>query len=322
METTTQPNKPIIFLDASALKESDCLRRLIFITHYGFNKFGPNKFLNYKTGYGSAFHKALEYWYKLPIEDRTMEQRIIAMELAVKYYDPFSAYVDPNRKGEFRTMQHLTQSLTGYFNLYNPQQDHIKPIGGMLETKFTLPWYNGDKFELVLTGTIDLIASFFGQEIFVDHKTTSAWGTPKDYFNEYRMSVQMMFYSWIIEKLIGRRLPCMINGVFLKKPTAKASAFDGANFERSDLITFTDSQMEQFNVWVLNRIKQVIDWLEFYYDNPQVEHFMKPSPNYAACNGKFGLCGYFNICACPPELQDSVLRTMDRVPYSPLLFGE
>lgn len=332
MSTTTEtqpPTKPIIFLDASALKESDCLRRLIYIIHYGFNKFGSNKFLNYKAGYGSAFHRALEYWYKLPQEVRHNKQeahphQLKAIELAVNYYEPFTRYVPAENVREFRTQDHLINSILAYFERYTGTADLIEPISLLQETKFDIPYYGCAEFELHLTGTIDLIASFMGQEIFVDHKTTSAWGAPKDYFNEYKLSVQMMFYSWILQKLVGRRLPCMINGVFLKKQGAKSIRFDGANLERSPLITFTDEQMMEFDEWVITKIDRIVEWLGDYFCSEKVEGaFPKPPPNFPSCTGgKFSNCAYFHACSLTPELQDSVLRTWEQYRYNPLTFSE
>ncbi len=314
--TNTQPQKPTIYLDASALKESSCERRLLYTIFFGYTR-GPRA-RNYQAGYGSAYHKALEYWYS---SEEKSEQK--AIELALKYYEPFTPFIS-ERVREFRTPGHLTQALQAYFKRYNKDSELLRPISNLMESKFILPWHSSEKFDLVLTGTIDMIADYAGQECYVDHKTTSSYEI-ESYLEEYKLSVQMLFYSWVIDRLLGRRLPCLINGIFLSKGTQKAKEFDGVKFVRSELMHFTDSQMIQFNAWVEERIRQVISWLEDWFTiNPELpgSPTLQTNPNFAACQTRWGACPYFNICKLPPEFQDDMLKGMAVEAYEPLRFGE
>lgn len=307
--------KPTYFLDASSLKESSCQRRLIYTTIYGFTH-STNRHANYKAGYGSAFHRALEYWYG---SERLESNKTIAIQMALDYYTPFTNHLPENNPREYRTANHLAQSIKAYFDYYG-SQDTLVPIKGMLESKFIIPVYQGDKFNLCLAGTVDLIASYYGEEIFVDHKSTGAYDI-NEYMQSYELSVQMYFYSWIIEKLIGRRLPCLINGIFLKKPTLKSTVFDGVKFERSRLLKFSDDQMFTFTEWVEKRIKETLQYLASENKNSSPQG--TTIPEYSACaGGKFGLCPYYKICSLDIKDQDPMLKSMARMEYNPLHFSD
>lgn len=310
--------KQTIYIDASALKESNCDRRLLNTIFFGYSPRGmSHKYSNYKAGYGSAFHKALEYWYGTPKDQRSITT---AVELAFNFYTPYTPFIKESPL-EYRTITHLTQAVEAYFT-YHQYGDLIERLSVkslLPESKFIIPMYEDENFKLILTGTIDLIGLYMGEETFIDHKSTAAYGSKDEYFKDYDLSVQMMVYSWVLDKLIGKRLPCIINGIFLKKPTAKATSFDGVSFARSNRIWYSDQQMKEFEWWLLAKIELVKNFIKAYHS---LEKNLEPNYNPAACMGKFGRCQYFSLCSLSPELRSDLLATMDRVPYEPLKFGE
>jgi hypothetical protein len=225
----SEPTSNLLYVDASSsLKDSSCSRRLIYNNYYGYR---PQTYAsNYKAGYGSAIHRALEYWYGCnKSEDIIVHQRK-AIQLASDYYAPYTKYITQNEK-EYRTPTHLVKTLEEYFKRYNPDAEELEPIKGvvtpgLLETKFTYPAILLDArlksphFELIIAGTIDMIAGYQGGEIFVDHKSTGTkFGYKDGFFDELYMSVQMKLYTLMLKKLTGQIFPFMINGIFIKKTT-------------------------------------------------------------------------------------------------------
>lgn len=327
--------KPTIFIDASSLKDSSCLRRLVYNNFYGFR--GRESKTEYILGYGSAFHKALEYWYSC---DRSVpENKGIAIQKALDYYKPFTPFIS-QKPYEFRTPDHLSKSITQYFNIYNQDAESLKPIKGLitpglLETKWTYPAelldsrLSSEYFNLVIAGTIDMIASYFGEEIFVDHKTTATkWGDKDKFFLDYDLDIQMMLYSLMLKKLTGNNFRFMINGVFLKgvtKAAEKEGEFDGVNFERYGPRSYSEMRLSQFEfMWLVPKLLQFKDWLQTYYHSWSLMENMTPdmlvNPNFSACHPKFG-CPYISICSKDPQDQAGILKLMTRESYNPLKFG-
>jgi hypothetical protein len=317
--------KPVIYLDASLLKESSCSRRLLYTTFYGFTN--RKRHQNYQAGYGSAIHRALETWYSNPPSARDKNLEITCIDQALKYYEPFGPYIG-TKKTEFRTPTHLQKTLETYFTTYQPEFDEFKVIANLLESKWTLPIYAGDRFDIVLAGTIDLFVDYHGEECFSDHKTTSSY--VEGFFEKYELDIQMKLYTWYVERVVGRRLPFVINGIFLKGWTkaakeAKTPYFDGVNLQRSQKMTYTDGQMREFERWLFNEIEKVKVWLNDYYTiNPEVQSSpsRQTQPNLSYCNATKWGCPYSSVCAIDLEHQDRVLLGMDTQKYNPLHFSD
>lgn len=329
--------KPTIFVDASSLKDSSCLRRLIYNNFYGFRLVASNR--NYKQAYGSAFHKALEYFYGQ--EKRTPEVEQEAIQQAVKYYSPYTTIVAQQPDYEFRTSDHLVKSIEAYFAEYNQDAETLKPIKGLiepglLETKFTYPAELLDErlssphFNLVVAGTIDMIATYLGEEIFVDHKSTGTkWGYRKGFFEEYDLSIQMMLYSLILKKLTGNYFRFIINGIFIKATTQAAKKddlFDGVNFERYGPRSYGPEQLEQFEkIWLIPRILEfhrwLTNWFNVSYKDMTHDASKITTPNFSSCFPKFE-CPYVKVCSLNPDYQGARLMLWNRESYNPLKFGE
>jgi hypothetical protein len=334
-DSIAQPAKPIIFADASSLKDSSCLRRLIYNNFYGFRQ--GTQASNYKAGYGSAFHKAMEYWYSTSVKNKEVEG--VSIQKATDYYKAYTPYISQNEY-EFRTPTHLVKCLEFYFKIYNQDAETLRPIKGiitpgLLETRFTYPAvllsddFYSEHFELIIAGTVDMIASYNGQEVFVDHKTTGTkWGYKDSFFKDFDLSVQMMLYTLMLKKLTGNLFPFIINGVFIKKPTQaaeKKGEWDGVGFERYGPKSYSVGQLEQFeNTWLIPRIRDFKLWLEASYLSLEFKT-CDPSkitePNFSSCQTKFP-CPYIGACSQDPKDQGRVLGMMHREEYNPLKFGE
>lgn len=324
---------PVVYVDASSLKDSSCSRRLIYNNYYGYRY--QSSASNYKAGYGSAIHRGFEFYYG---SSRTLEDQKKAIQISSDYYAPYTKYI-PQTDKEYRTPTHLVKTLEEYFKRYNPDSETLEPIKGLvtpglLETKFTYPAILLDPrlksphFELIIAGTIDMIASYEGREVFLDHKSTgSLLGYKDSFFADLFMSVQMKLYTLILWKLTGQIFPFMINGIFIKRTTQageKAKIFDGANFERYGPRTYSEEQLQEFEKWLVERLIGFKHDCEYQHTSnalhPQPPHTIT-HPNFAACNPKFP-CQYINVCSLNPSEQGSVLKMMNQEQYNPLKFSE
>jgi hypothetical protein len=318
--------KPIIYVDASLLKESSCQRRLLYTTFYGFTN--RKRHANYQAGYGSAIHRALEVWYGVPAKDRDAALETRCIDIALKYYEPFGPYIS-TKKTEFRTPTHLQKTLETYFTTYQPEFDEFKVIANLLESKWTLPIYAGPLFDIVLAGTIDLFVDYCGEECFADHKSTSSY--PEGFFDKYQLDVQMKLYTWYVERTVGRRLHYVINGIFLKGWTAKAREaktpyFDGVTLTRSPKLTYKDHEMVEFERWLMVQIKDIKEWaIELYNIDPGLNNHspsQMTTPNLSYCNATKWGCPYSSVCPHEPDLQDRLLKGMEQQHYDPLHFSD
>jgi hypothetical protein len=334
MDTPTT-NKQVVYIDASSLKsDSLCDRRYLLHIVRGYTR--GLRAANYKAGYGTAFHAFLEAYYTVPPAKRSGEMPRLT-RVGLDAYKKYVPHIDLTSVFEFRTEEHLEKSIKAYHERYQ-RGDSIVPLGNkiespniflepdtqhLLESKFMYPWYEDDKLIIYLTGTIDMVADHHGQPIILDHKSTGTRPDKiNDFFTGFDMNIQTQLYVRMFRILSGmdRYLPIMVNGIFIKKQTKKATdegKFDGVQFQRSQLIEYTDEQMEQFEVWLvdtLNSIKALIR-------NTDISNLGQP--NYAACDAKFGRCVFYELCKNPPKFQAQVLKSHYYVEqYNPMSFND
>lgn len=331
METTT-PEKPaidlypsydsqgrqIIYIDASALKDFACRRKFYWNTIVGW-KAKTNWGADYRMEYGTAFHKFLEdYYSNKPVTN--------AIDRALKHYEPVNKCVPAD---DYRDLFHLEMSVTNYVKTQPREHDNLKANKGftgeyLTEQKFSIPYkIINDKYVIVLCGTIDLIGMYNGIPCIADHKTTS--GNPRNYFDEYELGIQPMFYCYI-DKLVNKRndvLPFLINGIFLKKQTDKVitkGGWDGALVQRSNLMFFSKDQMSMFEEWLGSCIAQIVTSLQ-----ATSSFSMENDPELSACKTPYGLCKYFKVCKMGDNVEhrNMILNSFyERKHYNPLLFGK
>lgn len=298
-------DKITIHLDASALKESSCPLRLQRIILHGLQKEGQ---VYYKLAYGTAFHKFLQNWYcNKPLEE--------CLEIATDYYLPFLQQL---QEEDFHTLSHLRASLQHYAKIYPRESDGIVPMG--VEEKFSWPCREGSWYRIVLSGTVDLPATFHGIKCIIDHKTSGTYQI-ESYFKEYSLSIQGMFYVLMDKVITGRDyyLPLVINGLFLKKPTiaaTKLGQWDGVKLQRSNIIEYSPAQMEFFKDWLEKKINEIVLLLESFGNEDWPYEL-------SACQQKFGLCKFFDLCATDKEFRAMKIKnSFVKSHYNPLQFQD
>jgi len=308
----------VLFIDASSLKELSCYRRFYWNTIEGYRT--PHESMpNLKIEYGTAYHRYLENWY-------SGQPHEVSRTAATTYYqsilekNPYALESDY----EFRTIDHLIKSIDYYAEIYPRNVDSLK--ADAVEQKFAFPFWQNKHYVIMLCGTIDLRGTYCGIPIITDHKTSSANASKQalidNFFLEYEMSIQTMFYSWVHNRLMGwpadKFIDVMINGIFIKSTTKKAreaDMFDGVKLARSKPISYSQEQMQNFEQW----LKRQLDYIALNLD---AGLDMSKDYNLAACKGAFGLCKYFHVCKQPSAIQQMLLKSsFNREKYSPLQFG-
>lgn len=333
MDITITPNNPkkIIYIDASSLK-NDFLCDRKYLLHIIRGWTNQLRAANYKAGYGTAFHAFVEQYYATPAAEREKKlESLVAVGL--KSYEKYAPFIDYSSPNEFRTPEHLEKTIRAYHARYQ-RGDSLVPLSydipagtkSLLETKFCIPWYEDENIIIYLTGTIDMICDYHGRPIIVDHKTShqSPAYIPK-FFEGFRMNIQTQFYVWIFKRLTGmdKYLPIMINGIFIKlwtlKSREKKNDFDGASFQRSQLIEYSPEEMEQFEDWLTDALAHIKAIAKHFHN----EELLGP-PNYSACDKGFGgKCEFCAVCSEARSLQLKILHSKyQREQYSPLNFHD
>ncbi len=323
MNTST---KKIIYMDASTLKDSACLKKVWFNNIKGFKRKGEEA-KNFKAAYGTAVHKALELYY-------CGRSVVDCIKAAIHYYNEFETEALMSDWSNWLHTEHLRQTLTLYFLLHPLGEcgiDVLKDGDGkpILEQKFCLPYWSNDEYELALTGIIDMQCNYFGTRSILDHKTHSLTmfdgkNPVKKFLSRFKMNVQTQFYS-MIDKLLNKRsfyLPVVVNGFFMKKPTekaAKAGVFDGVLLERGGPIEYSDAQMHEFANWLEQKLALVTKLLST--TDPEKAFF---NTFERSCCDNYGGCKYYGVC----ETSDLTTQYLtlgsdfDTVEYNPLKWRE
>lgn len=322
-----------IYIDASSLKSDfGCDRRYLNHIVRGWTK-GLRE-ANYKAGYGTSFHVFLENYYSESPSLRAVNAWTYTQK-ALDMYKRYEPHINLTDVKEFRTMEHL-KKLCEYYPQRYAYGDSITPIPQnkegsehLLESKFCVPFAEGEDYIIFLSGTIDMVADYGGRLVIVDHKTTGSWDVDR-FFAEFAMNIQTQFYVRMFRLLSGMNeyLPIVVNGIFIKKPTKEAQKkgeWDGARLQRSMIIEYTDEQMAQFEWWLkgaLSKIKALVENYKGEILNND-EPYELGTPNYSACFGRFSACPFYEMCAAPASNQIALLKSAyQNEQYSPLHFND
>ncbi len=316
-----------IFIDASSLKESNCFRRLWYKIYFGYKN---KEEKTHKMAFGNGIHVFLENYYNLvPLRE--------CVDKALNFYKPFNETLEESIY-EFRTENNLIKICREYSKKFPRKNEEtilldtgdFQPLidsnnKRMVEYKFAIPIWLNENYELILCGTIDMIAEYLDYPLLlIDHKTT-ALRESDEFFDNYYFDIQPMLYSkvWKDTHNLKTYPPVLINGIFVKKPTQKAEKegfFDGCSIRRGPIIQYNDSQMQEFEYWLDKKLELVTTILASYED---IEQTAKNNFDMASCRSVYGMCEFFNTCKLPREHQQAKLDyAFEKVVYNPLRFRD
>ena len=300
--------KPIIYLDASAFKESGCLRRLQYVIHDGLRE----KSTDMALIYGSAFHK-----FRATL--RTTGETDKSLSEAIEFYNQSTKdIVIPD--SEWRTLGHLLGTCSGYAqkvyngDIFRPLKDKNDKF--FIEQKFSFTYYEDDFCEIHLCGTIDELGVLENDQIALcDCKTSSSFYKKESYLQNYSLSSQLMWYKMVAEQCLGlTNIGAFIDGVFLDKVRPSA-------FCRSELFFYSTQQMDS--------LKRQIDRLCLDISD-SVRHGNSWEMNYTQCDcakfnsDKADQCRFFPLCSQADESTKEMIinSKYTKKQYNPMLFGE
>lgn len=304
--------KRIIKLDASALKESSCMRRLYWNVVEGWREATPNN----DTEFGSAVH---EYIKVMRLNPGRFD---LATQAANERY---SVPMRIKAKKQYMTKEYLIlvcQSLWLTYLSNDLFETVIVDGKPLVELKFSWPFYSDDDLEIILCGTIDDVCKHkYGTYAIRDYKTTSV-GESDTYLHGYYLSAQLLFYRLIIRyhalrypdsiwgTLERQNTHCFIDGIFLR------GASKPAEFIRSDIFSFDQAQLDEFEKLVKLATTELVYYLK-QGTVPDRQGMLNDS-----CTTKFGPCKYFNACKQPSlnAAQRILANTYIQKPYDPLNF--
>lgn len=309
LERDSVSGRYIMRIDASLYKESDCARFIKYKLIDGLVSNGTG-LKNPVTEYGTAFHKGLQ----ARAQGATLERQL---ELVTGHFGQPSIVCGDR---EWRNMGHLVATYVAYdstYKVFDPLKVITKNGVALVEQRFMYPFYKTELVEVLLCGTIDMIAEFYGETVIVDHKTTSAWNI-REYLAEYDLSPQLMIYKWVYDQLNGTAVGAVINGIFLGSKTP-------AKFERSDVIRFSERQVENCLASLMAMVKRTVSEFEQQLVEPKPTLFL---PNYCQCSKRFG--EKISVCqfklACQQQTVEDEQCVIDsqfeRATYNPMLWQE
>ncbi len=322
-----KPGQTVVYINASAIKsESNCDLRFLRRVLLGYSK--ENRLSNYKAGYGTAFHKGIEVWYdKEPdFRDHTLMHSLINTKV-LPTFQPYEPYIEAGPYG-WRNATHLTQAFTKYCESFPGPTDPLKALKittstngnlkttSLLEQKFCIPYFETPELIVYLVGTIDMPGEYCGELCICDHKTTSR--KPSDFFELFKLNTQAQFYVSNFRRLTGMKsyVPFLVNGIFLNKNKVedeKKGIFNGVTFQRK-LISYEDEAMKRFENWLNNKLLSICNYLQAY-----VKFSDEPSYNPTACDGKWNVCQYYNVCSGGEQFKDITLQScFKQEKYNPL----
>lgn len=311
-------NPKTIYLDASAFKESACIKKLGFLIHDGLRSKKEESWF----AFGTAFHK-----FRADIRSRVSVN--LALASAINLYSPFAEkFLDEK---DFRTIPNLTKACLSYYNqvfmadLLIPLQDADKKP--LLEQKFAIECWKifpalealCEKYNIILllSGTIDEIGSYLDRILIVDAKTSSQFYVAEE-LGKYSRSVQMMFYKMMVEHQFKLKdVGAMIDGVFFTK---KKDTIDIA-FQRSEIHEYDDKMMSHFKRQLEDTCVELITAVSTGFWK---ENIIACLSSTFSSGAKVGKCPFYDVCASPDEeiREHRLKRDFKVVDYNPLKFDD
>lgn len=262
--------------------------------------------------FGSAIHKALEHWYQLPVEERSLPASL--REDAEMF--AFGANLDkPATQGALESLRQFSiagnrvlsalppedkrsinsgiRILQAYFKRYADDGFVVaKDTFGnpYIERKFTFRLYTDPTLSIDYFGTIDVILEnkTTGLIMVADHKTTSMLG--KEFYDRCRPNPQYTGYVLGAQQSLNVNTNLfMINGI----QTAKTKT----EFARQ----VTERTEDDFNELRYSVVHHVTNWLRLN----NVGIFPQTAPNPCSM---YGGCQYRKICEVPNKLKNNVIK--------------
>ena len=261
------------------------------------------------TLFGKAIHKALEHWYCLPQEQRTLSSKEseLADTLILDTATEYSGALESVRQfalvakplawlgdADKRSLNNGIKILKAYFKHY--QNDGLEVMldadgKPYVEREISFELFRDDSLIIRYFGTIDMIVKnqITGQIMIADHKTTASLGS--QFYNRIKPNHQYTGYVMAAQRALGMNTNLfLVNGIQVAKTKAE--------FARQ----VTDRNLEDFNdleATVLFAVRNLLEAI-------QADNFPMFAPN--PCTN-YGSCQYLDICSSPAKLRETIIES-------------
>jgi hypothetical protein len=314
----------IVRIDASSLKESNCLRRLYWRVVEGYRAKGG---VGIELHYGTCFHKFAEL----------IARGIAPVDAMRETQEDFCAVNTIDKYGkDYLNVAHLTRTCLAYLKQLEQTSDWFNapsvintPDGQpMVECKFSIPLVKHGDIEFLLQGTIDRITRMPNGCIILEDFKTTASKDPAAYFKGFKMGPQLQVYSLVLRMLAeaapdgpygkllrdNPQIGCRIKGIFYdpKKETV---------CQASDMFFYSEDELSRFHNWLLSKCQLIADYQRY-------DWIPSPEGSYNdTCRSSFGsYCSFFDICHNESKLGKGGVEAMltshfEKKEYRPLEFG-
>lgn len=284
-----------------------CPRKADLILNQGLQ----SSFKSEALVFGSAFHKALEHWYTLPISLREPNSTMLKEMDAVIFNppnEPLEGAMESVRQfaltgdilrhlpdGDKRGLDNALKLLKAYFKLYqNDGWEVYRDALGepMIEKDVSFIIYEDENLVIEYFGRVDLILkqTQTGVIAVTDHKTTATLGS--QFYDRLKPNHQYTGYVLGAQKALGIDTnKFLINGI----QTAKTKQ----EFARQ----VTERTEEDFQELREAVIETVFRWLKME------ERGFYPQNTPEPC-GSYGACQFLELCRASKELKPIIKKNL------------
>lgn len=252
--------------------------------------------------FGKAVHSALEARYSIadPRQPLSPAERASVLQAGADALPP----MPPD---EWRTADRLRDLIDKYLAEYPVddwrvlavEQPFCLPLG-VAEPLGCVPHADGGvtcEVQVWYAGRIDLIIETAdGVLMTPDHKTTSRYGS--EYVAGGVNSGQFRGYCWAASKLLQRPCNWSLVNVLICRPHTASGKGKPTEFDRQPHY-YSDELIDEWRQDVLQHCESVLRY-------SQAGRWPRQP---SACVGKFGLCGYHDICRAASAQRAAVLAS-------------
>lgn len=239
--------------DATKLKSYSCMMRGKLEHEEHFIPKGPREAI----AFGQALHKAVEVWtQKSAIEGKTEGEAVIAgmdaaihewrKELPQEYRDGLEL------SGDRRSEANLLRLFDGFRQRF-PLSQYEKIIE--CEKTFALPLGTTPQgVKVAWCGKRDRVVKPHGAGVqYVDVKT-STFGLDAGFFDQFRLSGQMLGYAWAGQIELGLEFEAIVIQAVQVQAPLKTRSKSGADLCGSDTIDISEEMIER---WAKNTLMRI-----------------------------------------------------------------
>lgn len=300
-----------IKLSSTALGKSACSLNLWRTVVEGYRP----PLMSAKVVYGIAVHKFIDTMYKTGDIG-------LAFTKAKKAFD--LPKVDDRKAPHISDQKHLITTCANLWSgfMQDDSTFDVLQIDGVPLTEQTFSiksFYEDDIISVDLEGTLDKIGQFKGGCFAVgDWKTTSSWSSAA-YFERYELSRQLRLYRLACihasrvapDSTLGRigktKMGCFIDAIFIK-PNANEN-----EVKRSEIYQYSNDDMIAFELSLKRKCAELSDKIACNV------HLFKEGILNGSCEGKWGLCQFWNVCQAPANVAALLLeRDFVKVVFNPM----